>query len=59
MIGSVSLKTHTTDSCACERENLGEKKLQMLHRTAKNPIIGTKSNKKPKKRRRMAIIVMM
>ena len=59
MIGSVSLKTHTTDTRACERENLGEKKVQMRYRTAKSPTNGTKDDKKPKNTKELPIIVLM
>lgn len=59
MIGLHSLKTHTTDTRICERENLGEKKVQMRYRKAKTPIIGAKDNKKPKNTKELPIIVMM
>ena len=59
MIGLHSLKRDLTDTRICERENLVEKKVQMLYRTAKTPIIGAKNDKKPKKGRRMPIFMMM
>ena len=59
MIGLHSLKKDLTHTRICERENLGEKKVQMRYRKAKSPIIGAKDDKKPKKGRRMPIFVMM
>ena len=59
MIGLHSLKTRTTDTRIYERENLGEKKVQMRYRKAKSPIIGAKTSKMPKNTKELPIIVMM